>query len=722
MKQVRKSLSMVLLVCMLFSTMIMPSYALTVDNGSTILPKDAEWKYLDNGADLGTAWFEANFDDSTWKKGKAPLGFGDDFSETDPTLPLATKVEFGDPANKYMTTYFRTTVNVDKLNDYTALEVYIHVDDGAVVYINGTETFRRGIEDGAAVGYNTAGKFKSKEETFQIPVTALKVGLNTIAAEVHQDGGDSSDLWFEMSMKGKTSQDSAKPAETKQIVIPDSNASKGTVSKVTVTFNGDPVTAKGFTWYTTLASSNSDLQIVEKKGSTPDFSKATKFSGKYAVSTNSSSELVHKAEATGLKADTSYFFRVGDAALGIWSNVGTFQTAPESGAFTFIDLADTQAKSEDEAILSAETIAKALATVSNAEFFALNGDIVDTGLNEQQWNWVFGHSQESLLNTTIVPAAGNHDEDKNSFIEHFDIKPADKSDTTTGAYYSFDYSNAHFIILNNNEDSPEYADFTPAQIQWMKDDVKAAKAAGAEWIIATMHKGPYTTSNHATDSDIMGPNGVRTLVAPIMEELGIDLVLQGHDHIYARTKPIKDGVATAAAKITETLNGKTIEYTVKPDGTIYLIPNTGGPKVYYRNKKINPSYYDLFEVADEHHAAVYGPDPKDASRPVRSQIQNFVGITINNSKLTAVSYEIDKSKNNGKPYIIDQFGISKKEAPSASVKYDMNSTGSYVVQHNDVLWKIAEKFGTTWQNLQKINSLKNPHLLYPGQKLAIPAN
>ncbi len=434
------------------------------------------------------------------------------------------------------------------------------------------------------------------------------------------------------------------------------------VSKVTVTFNGDTATSKGFTWYTTRASANSDLEVVEKTGSSPDFSKAVKFSGKYSVSTNSPSELVHKAEATGLKANTSYFFRVGDAALDIWSDVGTFQTASDSGAFTFIDLADPQPSTEDEAMLSSQTIAKSLATVSNAGFLAINGDFVDAGSVEKQWDWLLGHAKESLLNTTILPVAGNHDEDYNSFIEHFNVKPADNSDTTTGAYYSIDYSNTHFVVLNNNEDSSKYADFTPAQIQWLKDDVKAAKAAGAQWIIVGMHKGPYTTSEHATDEDIMGTNGVRTLAAPIMEELGVDLVLQGHDHIYARSKPIKNGVATPATRITETLNGKTIEYVVQPNGTIYLIPGTAGPKVYYKNKKINPRYFDLFEVADENHAAGYRSDPNDLSRPVRSQIQNFVGITIDGSKLTAVSYEIDQSKYDAKPYIIDQFGISKEAA------------------------------------------------------------
>ena len=127
--------------------------------------------------------------------------------------------------------------------------------------------------------------------------------------------------------------------------------------------------------------------------------------------------------------------------MNSWSETGTFRTAPTGGAFTFIDMADTQAKEEDEAILSAETIAKAFETVPNAEFFAINGDIVDKGDRESDWDWLFGHAQKNLLNTTLAPSAGNHEKETNSFYEHFDIQEAPGSSTKTGAYYSYDYSN-----------------------------------------------------------------------------------------------------------------------------------------------------------------------------------------------------------------------------------------------------------------------------------------
>lgn len=434
------------------------------------------------------------------------------------------------------------------------------------------------------------------------------------------------------------------------------------VSKVVATLFGDTTSSKGFTWYTGKESASSNLEVVEKSSIEPNFEQAIKFSGENYISTNSPNEIVHKAVANNLKEDTEYFYRVGDSNLNIWSEVGSFKTAPKSGEFTFINMADTQAKTEDEAILSSETIAKALNTVNDAAFISLNGDLVDKGKNEKEWDWLFGYSQKSLLNTTFVPVAGNHESDKNSFIDHFNLDVAEGSDTSTGAYYSYDYTNAHFIVLNNNEDSEEFRDFSVEQIDWLQKDVKEARGNGAKWIIVQMHKGPYTTSNHATDNDIMGLNGVRTKVAPLMEELGVDLVLQGHDHIYSRTKAIKNGAVVEAEKIKETVNGVEVDYEANPQGTIYMTPNTAGPKVYYTNKDIDKSYYDFFEKAEEHPAGQYGDDPEKPGRPVRGIIQNFAAITINGDELTSITYEIDQNKNNAEPYIVDSFGILKEEA------------------------------------------------------------
>lgn len=624
-----------------------------IPGGLTVLDRAAPWKYDDSGKDGGAAWKTAEFDDKAWKVGKAPLGFGDDVSETDPALPVGTVVGFGaDPANKNMTTYFRTAFDVPSLAGYEHLKVYVHVDDGAVVYLNGTELFRRGLKDGEAVAFATAAKFKPKEETFTLPVSALKPGRNVLAAEVHQDGGDSSDLWWEMGIVAVGANQGAAPApKATSLLVPDPKASLGTVTKVVTTVYGDPKTEMGFAWYTTAASDKSDVQIVPRTSEKPNFAQAKTFPGAWSLPANSPTQVLHKTAATGLTPNTSYWYRVGDAGRNLWSEIGSFKTAPASGAFTFINLADSQAKNEEEALLSAATFAKAAATVKNAAFLSINGDLVDVGMQELQWDWLLGHSAPTLRQLPFVPAAGNHDEDKSSFIDHFMLKTPAGVSTVSGAYYSFDWSNAHCVVLNTNEDSKEWADLTPAQVDWLTADVQAARKAGAQWVFVFLHKGPYTTSNHATDMDMMDPNGVRTKFAPLLSTLGVDLVFQGHDHIYARTWPIQNGKA---------IKGKDAAKIEGGAGPVYIIPATAGPKTYYKNKKIDPAFYDLFAVADENHAAKYGPEPSDKSRPLRSAVQNFLSVTVDGKQVSVVTYEIDEQVKQGEPFVVDQFSITKK--------------------------------------------------------------
>jgi 3',5'-cyclic AMP phosphodiesterase CpdA len=441
------------------------------------------------------------------------------------------------------------------------------------------------------------------------------------------------------------------------------------VKKVVPTFEGDSRSQKGFTWYTNLESERSDLQLVKKTGKSgtkPDFRKALTFKGTSYVPRNDSEERVHKAEAKGLKADTVYYYRVGDAKQNIWSEVGTIKTAPnKNGAFTFLELTDPQAKTEDEGKLAADTFNQAATTVKNFDFMTVTGDFVDNGVVEDQWDWLIDNSKKVWGNTTVVPAAGNHESKNYAFIDHFNLKTATKDqNTVTGAYYSFNYSNTHFVVLNTNEDSEQYRDFTPEQVKWMTADIKKAKANGAKWTVVLIHKGPYTTSNHATDSDIINQNGVRNQIAPLIGKLGVDLVIQGHDHIYARTLPInKNNEATHPTTITEWLNGEKIDYAVKPNGAIYYIPATSGPKVYKKNTDpvLGDAFYNKFVRAEENHALKYGLDPSDPSRPVRGAIQNFSSVTINKNKISVVVYEIDRIKGTT-PYIIDQFGIIKNDS------------------------------------------------------------
>ena len=156
------------------------------------------WKYLDNGTDQGTAWRATTFNDAAWASGAAELGYGDN-DET-------TVVGFGsNSSNKYVTTYFRQQFQVTSLASFAQLKLRLIRDDGAVVYLNGVEIFRDNLPTGA-IAYNTLALSTiggSDESTYleaTVPKSALVAGTNTLAVEIHQDRGNSSDISFKLEL------------------------------------------------------------------------------------------------------------------------------------------------------------------------------------------------------------------------------------------------------------------------------------------------------------------------------------------------------------------------------------------------------------------------------------------------------------------------------------------------------------------------------------------
>ena len=102
---------------------------------TTLISYNSSWKYLDNGTNQGIAWSGVSFNDASWASGNAQLGYGDGDE--------ATVVSYGGNANKkYITTYFRKIITVTNAASYTGFTLSIKRDDGAVVYINGTERYR----------------------------------------------------------------------------------------------------------------------------------------------------------------------------------------------------------------------------------------------------------------------------------------------------------------------------------------------------------------------------------------------------------------------------------------------------------------------------------------------------------------------------------------------------------------------------------------------------
>ncbi len=200
------------LTALLFLFYGMPAFAQT-----TLSSFNSTWKYLDNGTDQGTAWRATAFADGTWASGPGRFGFGDPGMSTciKPGANLTSSgtncTVAGTGTTKYITTYFRRTVNIANISSFDSIRFNLVRDDGAVIYVNGTEVARQNMPTttityttGAAANVGGAAETTIYPSTVSCftPTSPFKNGANVIAVEVHQDLNTSSDLAFDLEMIG----------------------------------------------------------------------------------------------------------------------------------------------------------------------------------------------------------------------------------------------------------------------------------------------------------------------------------------------------------------------------------------------------------------------------------------------------------------------------------------------------------------------------------------
>ena len=168
-------------------------------SATTLVPAGSTWKFLDDGTDQGTAWRNPGFNDARWNSGPAELGYGDGGE--------AQVVRFGSNRNnKHITTYFRHRFTATNVSQFTALTLEVMRDDGVIVYLNG-RFLKADNMPGGTITYRTtaAGTVGGGDEStfykFAVPLTDLREGANTIAVEIHQISGSSSDISFDLRLR-----------------------------------------------------------------------------------------------------------------------------------------------------------------------------------------------------------------------------------------------------------------------------------------------------------------------------------------------------------------------------------------------------------------------------------------------------------------------------------------------------------------------------------------
>lgn len=174
--------------------------AMTVDTFP--IAAGADWYFLDNGTNQDTAWRLSSFNPyaAGWLQGAAQLGYG----EGDENTVLG----FGpDANNKYITYYFYKEMFFDTASSLDSVTIKLLRDDAAAVYVNGNRVILDNLTD--PFDYTTwsdnivAGADENTFFEYHFPKSVFNQGVNTIAVEIHQRDGTSSDLSFDMAIENR---------------------------------------------------------------------------------------------------------------------------------------------------------------------------------------------------------------------------------------------------------------------------------------------------------------------------------------------------------------------------------------------------------------------------------------------------------------------------------------------------------------------------------------
>lgn len=465
----------------------------------------ATWTYLDNGTNQGIAWRAPGFNDSTWASGPAQLGYGDGDE--------VTLVSYGTNASaKYTTTYFRHAFGVSDPAAYQSLTLRLMRDDGAVVYLNGTEVFRTNLPAGtiahttlasAAIG----GADESAFLQTTISPSLLVAGTNVIAVEIHQSGASSSDISFALELTAGGTVTLTRGAYL-QLATPTSTTVR---------------------WRTSVPASSRVLH-----GPTPDALAAS-------VS-DATLRTDHQVTLTGLTPDTPYCYAVGTAAATLAGGDPSycFTTSPEVGTpkGTRVWVLGDSGTADANARAVRDAFYGWMGTQQPDLWLMLGDNAYETGTDAQFQAAVFDMYPETLRSAVLWPTLGNHDggsaDSATGTGPYYDIFTLPTSGQAGGlasgteAYYSFDYGMIHFVSLESFETNRSVGG---AMLTWLQQDLASTNQP---WLVVFFHHPPYTKGSHDSDSDIESVQ-MRQNALPILEAAGVDLVLTGHSHSYERS-------------------------------------------------------------------------------------------------------------------------------------------------------------------------------------------
>ena len=273
---------------------------------------------------------------------------------------------------------------------------------------------------------------------------------------------------------------------------------------------------------------------------------------------------VYTAELEKLKPGKSYDYRLAYGEnRGLWHKLET----PGENAFEALIFTDSQSAS----YAGWKNLVKTAQEKNpQAELVLMLGDLVDNGEDPQQWHDWFSDISPLGENIPIAPVLGNHEtytlkwkvRMPEAYL-HFFVLPKVEPAKYQNQFYSFDYGDVHFMVLNtvDNEMKQFQPDMQKDQMAWLRQDAAATKK---KWKVVLTHKDflQYGFQSRPTPRE-EGFSQEGKAYMPLMDELGIDVVLSGHLHTYRRRVRLR-------------------EFKPDPQGTLYILCGLAGDVRYDR--------------------------------------------------------------------------------------------------------------------------------------------
>lgn len=319
--------------------------------------------------------------------------------------------------------------------------------------------------------------------------------------------------------------------------------------RIVTNWTTEPSTSFSVTWRTSTAVARAFAEIAEAAAG-PAFEKNSRRlpAVTEAYTTDQGSAHTHSVTFTGLRPATEYLYRVGDGK-DAWSEWISFRTASASPApFTFLYFGDAQNRIRP---MWARVVRKSLEFAPGARLVIHAGDLINNHNRDEQWGeW---HEAAALLHRSVpaLPVPGNHEHGRAddgsrritvNWRPQFTL-PLNGVPGIEETNYFIDFQGVRFVALNSNEKQQE-------QAEWL-DRILADNPN--RWTVAFFHHPIFSGARKRDNKQL------RALWQPVFDRHGVDLVLNGHDHVYARTRLVRgDG---------------------KPGGTVYVV-SVSGPKMY----------------------------------------------------------------------------------------------------------------------------------------------